>query len=361
MVKVIVGGVASLLVAAAAAVGYTVFVVTAVVGVDTGASQACVIPAGVAPVRAAELNETQMRHAGTVMAVGLSRGESPQALVVALATAAQESRFLNYANDGTSPNLRPEQTGVAASLNYPHDAVGNDHGSVGIFQQQYPWWGSLAELMNPEIAAGKFFDALAEVPGWEAMPVTEAAQAVQVSAFPDAYAQWEPLARELVEGVLDDVHDLPGCGVGGGTAGAGEWALPLKAGTYRLSSGYGPRVNPTGGGTDFHTGLDFAAKPGTPIEAASSGRVVDAGWRGNYGELVIIESGNVEHYYAHQQSGSIQVQVGELVAVGQEIGRVGETGRATGPHLHFEVRVNGASVDPVSFMQQQGIQVGTVQ
>ena len=67
-----------------------------------------------------------------------------------------------------------------------------------MFQQQYPWWGSLDELMDPVVAAGKFYDALVEVPEWEALPLTSAAQRVQRSAFPSAYAKWEPLADEIL-------------------------------------------------------------------------------------------------------------------------------------------------------------------
>lgn len=318
----------------------------------------CVLPTGPAPVTVADLNATQLRHAEAVILTGARRGEPMQALVVALSTVAQESHFLNYANDGTSPDLAPEQAGVAASLNYPHDAVGNDHGSVGIFQQQFPWWGTLAELMDPQIAAEKFYDALADVPGWESLPVTQAAQAVQRSAFPDAYAQWEPLAHELLDHytVSLDGDTIP-CGTAG-PAGEGEWRLPLEPGTYRFSSPFGMRLHPILNEYRLHTGADFAAPAGTPIYAAAAGQVTHAGWQDGYGNLVIIETGNVEHYYAHQQTGSIQVDAEQQVVAGQLIGAVGTTGLSTGNHLHFEIRVNGTAIDPVPFLRQQGVEIG---
>ena len=118
--------------------------------------------------------------------------------MVALAVASQESRFTNYANDGRGGDLAFFQAGVGASMSLPHEAVGTDHGSLGIFQQQWPWWGTMTDLMNPTRSAGKFYDSLLEVPGWQSMPVTVAAQKVQRSAYPDAYADDEPIARELL-------------------------------------------------------------------------------------------------------------------------------------------------------------------
>ncbi len=99
--------------------------------------------------------------------------------MVALAAAHQESRFLNYANDGRGGDLRPDQAGIASSQELPHEAVGSDHGSLGVFQQQWPWWGSMSELMDPATSASKFYERLVAVPGWATMPVTRAAQAVQ--------------------------------------------------------------------------------------------------------------------------------------------------------------------------------------
>lgn len=177
------------------------------------------------------LDSRQREIARQIVAVGEAKGASAHGIVIALATASQESGFRLYANDGSDPRLAPEQKDVGRSLEFAHDAVGHDHGSVNQFQQQYPWWGSLEELMNPAVAAGKFFDALAGVDGFEQMPVTVAAQTVQRSAYPDAYADDEQLAQTLYtqfKGAganlsADDLGALtgaPGSGAGNGCGGA---------------------------------------------------------------------------------------------------------------------------------------------
>lgn len=135
-------------------------------------------------------------NAQVVVAVGEKMHIAPQGIVVALATGLTESNLKNYANDGTG-QLRGDQQNIASSLQLPHDAVGRDHGSLGIMQQQYPWWGTIQELMTPSIAARKFYEALLKVNNWQNLPVTVAAQTVQGSAFPDAYAAQEPRARAL--------------------------------------------------------------------------------------------------------------------------------------------------------------------
>lgn len=145
----------------------------------------------------ADLDPRQSAVATTIVAVAQARRLPQRAAIVALATASQESNFRMYANDGSDPRLRADQRGVSASLRYPHDAVGRDHGSVNYMQQQFPWWGTLDQLMDPRYPAEKFYDTLLTVPGWEALPVTVAAQRVQRSAFPTAYADDEALAVQL--------------------------------------------------------------------------------------------------------------------------------------------------------------------
>lgn len=159
------------------------------------------------------LDDTQLGHAATIVRIGQERGLPDQAIRIALAVASQESRFRNYANNGTG-QLGADQRDVSRSLAYPHDAVGRDHGSVNVFQQQYPWWGTLDELMNPEYAAGKFYDTLITVTGWEQLPLTTAAQRVQRSAFPNAYAQWEPLADELLTALTGRTTPVAGLPAG---------------------------------------------------------------------------------------------------------------------------------------------------
>jgi len=137
---------------------------------------------------AEDLTGAQRNNAQTVIDEGRRRGAPDGAIVIALAVASQESGFRNYANDGLGGDLIFSQQGIERSLRLPHEAVGTDHGSLGVFQQQWPWWGTMRDLMNPAKASGKFYDSLMQVSGWDTMPVTVAAQRVQRSAYPDAYA-----------------------------------------------------------------------------------------------------------------------------------------------------------------------------
>ena len=104
------------------------------------------------------------------------------------------------------------------------------------------------------------------------------------------------------------------------------------------------------GSYDFHLGLDIACRTGTGIKAADGGTVIKAGWSGSYGYLVAIRHDNgYVTYYAHNSS--ILVSVGDKVYQGQIIARAGMTGNASGPHCHFEVRVNGTSVNPRNYLR----------
>jgi len=111
----------------------------------------------------------------------------------------------------------------------------------------------------------------------------------------------------------------------------------------QITSGFGPRWG------RMHQGLDIAAPTGRPITAAKSGTVIVAGWSGGYGQLVVIDhGGGLATAYAHQSR--IAVKTGDPVTQGGLVGFVGSTGHSTGPHLHFEVRVNGAARDPLPYL-----------
>lgn len=130
----------------------------------------------------------------------------------------------------------------------------------------------------------------------------------------------------------------------------GEADLPAPD----VTSGFGTRTDPIDGSTRFHTGVDLAGPEGAGIRAAADGVVRSAGKRGGYGNAVEIEhGGGVSTLYAH--ASSLSVRVGDKVQQGQEVGRVGETGRATGPHLHFEVRVDGRPINPQAALKAYGI------
>lgn len=131
------------------------------------------------------LDSHQMDVAKKIIEEGLRRGLSPQAIQIALATALTESGLRSLANSG-----------IPESMMMANDGVGHDHDSVGPFQQRQSW-GATADLMNPSTSAGKFYDALNKVDGWQNMSVAQAAQSVQRSAFPDAYAKYEAQAAQI--------------------------------------------------------------------------------------------------------------------------------------------------------------------
>lgn len=119
----------------------------------------------------------------------------------------------------------------------------------------------------------------------------------------------------------------------------------------RLTSYYGRR-NISVGGNTFHAGLDIAAKTGTPITASRPGTVTKASWGGSYGYVVFLDHGDgSQSRYAHQSQ--LNVRVGQYVNQGDIVGFVGSTGASTGPHLHFEIRFNGRSVDPLGYLPQE--------
>ncbi|MBX9767117.1 MAG: M23 family metallopeptidase [Bdellovibrionales bacterium] len=116
-----------------------------------------------------------------------------------------------------------------------------------------------------------------------------------------------------------------------------------------MNSRFGYRVNPATGHAALHEGLDFSGTPGTPIHASADGIVSFAGWDDTYGRLVTIDHGySVMTRYAHTQQ--LYVVVGQKVKRGDVIATLGSTGRSTGPHLHYEVRVNDVPVDPENYI-----------
>ncbi len=122
-----------------------------------------------------------------------------------------------------------------------------------------------------------------------------------------------------------------------------SWPLPVAA---PLSSSFGWRRDPIAGGTHFHAGVDLKAAYGRPVPAVEPGRVVFAGAQGGYGLTVVVDhGGGVQTRYAHLSQ--LDIRTGEDLAGGQVLGRVGNSGRSTGPHLHFEVVQDGVRVDPV--------------
>lgn len=316
------------------------------------------------------LNRTQLTHAATIVSVGAGiDGVGRHGLVVALTAGLTESRLLMYANTGAYPD----------SARYPHDADGSDHDSLGIFQMRpATGWGTVAELMDPAYQARAFFGGptgpnggsprgLLDIDGWASLPTAAAAQAVEVSAHPDRYATWEPVAETILTALTtgpsgtapsSTAPAAPSpAAIGDTLPAATTTVFPLPAGTWTRTSSYGMRLNPVLRIWQVHTGVDLAAPTGTPVLATAAGRVASAGYRAGRGNQIVLEhlvGGQVvASSYGHLRDGGIHVDAGDLVAAGQRIGDVGSTGNSTGPHLHFEIRPGGASqtgVDPDSWL-----------
>jgi murein DD-endopeptidase MepM/ murein hydrolase activator NlpD len=313
------------------------------------------------------LNKTQLTHAATIIAIGGGiEGVGRPGITIALMAALTESTLRQLANTGAYP-----ESGV-----YPNDGNGSDHDSLGLFQMRpQSGWGTVAELMDPTYQARAFFGGptgpnypsprgLLDIPGWQQMDPGEAAQAVEVSAYPDRYRNYEPVA----EAILDALTGASSGGTGsagpvvsvltaGPVAQSARVVFPLPEGTWVLTSEFGPRIHPITGEQSFHTGTDFAAADGTPILAAADGTVTVAEFSGGYGGLIVIEhqinGQTVATAYAHMWQHGIHASAGDRVVAGQHIGDVGSSGNSTGPHLHYEVRpggTNGEAVDAAAWL-----------
>lgn len=272
----------------------------------------------------------QIANAGTIITVGIKRGVPARGQVITLASAMQESRLRNLA--------------------------GGDRDSIGLFQQRpSQGWGTPDQLRNTTYAAGKFYDTLLAIPGWQTMALTDAAQAVQRSAFPNAYSQWEDDATTLHQHLA---AGLPACPPRQG------WTMPVDG---PVVSGYRTVDRPG------HDGIDIAAPKGTTIHAAAAGVVTrircnaslngvayscdrdgspalkGCGWY-----LEVRHPGPITTRYCHLLNRP-PVALGQQVTAGQPIGVVGTSGHSTGPHLHWEVHhghpaTEANAVDPLAYL-----------
>lgn len=294
------------------------------------------------------LNRAQLIHAATILqAGGQLEGVGRDGVTIALMAALTESRLRMLANSGAYPS----------SMSFPNDGDGGDHDSLGLFQMRpSTGWGTVSDLMDPHFQARAFFGGpsgphrgsprgLLDIPDWKTLPKRAAAQAVEVSAFPDRYAVWEPIAAKIVDTLTRSTSD-------GAVPETGRVVFPLPTGTWVRSSGFGMRRHPVTGVHKLHTGADYAAAAGTPILAAADGRVVSAGSASGYGNLILIEhtvnGSQVATGYAHMNADGIHVRTGDRITAGQHIADVGTSGYTTGPHVHFEVRPGGANQPPVN-------------
>ncbi|MET7672439.1 M23 family metallopeptidase [Micromonospora luteifusca] len=313
----------------------------------TGAATACSVvttPSGTT----GRYDTEQVHHAEVIVTVGVQSGIPVRGQVIAVATALQESGLRNLGHLGEN----------------------NDHDSRGLFQQRpSQGWGTPEQIMSPEYAAGAFYRALVAVAGWQSMPLTVAAQAVQRSAYPDAYATWEGDATALV-GLVSGPPNASD-GPGEQCISVGGWMTPVQG---TLVSGFRTDSRPG------HDGVDIAAATGTPIHAAASGLVIrvvcnahlrdgtpyscdvdghpvtvlGCGW---YVELRHPDSTVTRYCHMLRRP---PVHVGQQVAVGQVIGQVGSSGHSSGPHLHLETHTGepateSNAVDPIGLFASRGI------
>jgi hypothetical protein len=241
-----------------------------------------------------------------------------------------------------------------------------DHGDLagpdsrGLFQQRDNGaWGSYADRMDPMTSATNFFRALLKVPEWQTMPPTIAAHRTQHNADPYHYARWWNSAVEVlaalsgatVTGLAPGTASLPCTGPVTGGRFTDGWTMPAAG---PLTSGFGIRRHPTTGVAEGHAGVDLAPGCDAPVVAASAGVVVRAGPSSGYGNLVVLDHGaGAVTRYAHMEAEGVLVVVGQQVAGGQQIARVGDAGDSTGCHLHFEVLVDGVLIDPLVFLDER--------
>ncbi|MFG2042232.1 peptidoglycan DD-metalloendopeptidase family protein [Dactylosporangium sp. NPDC048998] len=308
--------------------------------------------------------DPQVRNAAIIVGTGQQLNVPARGWVIAVATAMQESSLTN--------------------------TPGGDRDSVGLFQQRpSQGWGTPEQLRDPAYAATAFYRKLLTVKGWEQLPLTEAAQAVQRSAYPNAYAKYEQDAERVVAEVTGaaTIDELPGASLANcdgsaapGTPSASGWVQPVPG---KIVSPYGPR----GEGKDrkLHAGDDLEAKRNDVIVAAAAGTVSYADCDRHTGNCDIDGSPSTPGcgWYVDINNGSgiatrychmvrrPDVHVGQQVQAGQRIGLVGTSGHSSGPHLHFEVHegvdcpsgqrcqlANANSRDPAPFMAAHGAPLG---
>ena len=251
----------------------------------------------VTPAPSVGLSAVALQNASTINAVGLRRGLPERARIIAVATAWQESRLRNL--------------------------PGGDRDSVGLFQQRpSQGWGPAAKIADPSYASGRFYDALVEVPGWQQMSLTRAAQQVQYSAFPDAYAQWEPQATTVVR-ALDGAAPLAlACRSGAVAPTAPTPARPPVPGSAPLAGGLATLLAAAGaelGGLSIVSGSGSSAT----VRIARSGLPADQSARVLAAWVVAHATGSgvttvtvADQQYAHHNWGAIAVG-GRAISAGQ--------------------------------------------
>lgn len=380
---------------------------------------------------------TQVGYVRTMIGVAKGLKVPEKGQVVAAMVMLQETGIHNHANNGqnSSQNHRGwpppgekywlDMAKLSLQMPYESGFIGSDSDSVGLYQQRASMgWSNdatfkaqdnpeeaIRRLLSPVWTTAQFFGGpggspnrgLLEIAGWESMAPTVAAQKVQGSAFPSAYAKWEAQAMKLVQANKDAPAINPYSASAGASPQPASWTeptlpketldpgalrvqaaayqavpqapeptpstsaapssqvvWPMREGTYTFTSGFGPRASPGGIGSTNHEGADFAGPIGTPIYAIAEGTVTHAG-PSSYGVGVyvsidhVIDGKKIGSLYGHMPNGGPKVQAGQKVKAGQQIGVVGNSGNSTGPHLHFGLWLGsvfrGQAFDPMPFLR----------
>ncbi|MEV0647393.1 M23 family metallopeptidase [Phytomonospora sp. NPDC050363] len=309
-------------------------------------SAAACVPRVTTPVEGVPLSTEQWANAATIVDVGVaSKGLPVRAATIAVTAAMQESTLHDYGRLGEY----------------------DDEDALGLFQRSAAdGWGTPEQILDPVHSAGRFYDELTAVDGWETMSPAAVAKTVRIPSYPAAHAAWEPLVTTLVAALTT------GCSVSDAAATASGWTDPAPSAP--LCSGYRTLERPG------HDGVDLCGERGTPIRAAAAGIVIammcnasksngapyscdvdgspsilGCGWY-----VDILHADAAVTRYCHM-SREPDVSVGRVVTVGEQLGFLGSSGNSSAPHLHFETHTaypadSPNATEPTAFLDARGVE-----
>lgn len=276
----------------------------------------------------------------------------------------EESESDLLSNLGMADKVNQQSSGIYAKAKRDQNAAQSLTDQANVAKEALKSLADAAEkaMIEAQKAADAAEAALAEQDGNQQRLEAQLASLVENRRLTEAqYEVGAEIRRQAelkrlaeIERKRKEAEEAAAADGGGGGGSSSGWARPASG--YASASSYGPRVPPTSGASSWHLGADFSAGCGTPIYAASSGRVIYAGWNGGFGNFVKIDhGGGVTTGYAHIQGGGIRVSYGQNVSAGQVIAYAGTTGISSGCHLHFEVRNWGNATNPVSYLRARGV------
>jgi len=250
----------------------------------------------------------------------------------------QRSEYLEHIQDHDAVivdrvrGLRDEQQAIVVRLKKAKDTIESSRNEIASEEQNLATARGAVESQQGELKT------------------VRAERAAAVDTIDSRVGELEDIESDLQAKIQEQIAAASGLT----TLPAGPLSSPSAAGLIwpvsgTITSGFGSRYSPGGIGTTYHEGIDLGVPEGTPIRAAASGTVILASYNGGYGNYTCIDHGSgLSTCYAHQSQ--FGVTSGQSVDQGQVIGYSGNTGSSTGPHLHFEVRINGVAVDPLGYL-----------